>query len=71
MDINVISDPIYADDGSIQLDMLPFSRITDLPDSFQAYNIKNVYSKVEVNNLLADIQIDETELSAMLREELG
>lgn len=71
MDINVISDPIYADDGSIQLDMLPFSRITDLPDSFQAYNIKNVYSKVEVNNLLADIQIDETELSAMLREELS
>ena len=71
MDISVISDPICNDAGEILLEMLPFSRITDLPDNFQAYNIKNVYSKVEVNNLLADIQIDETELSKMLRDELS
>lgn len=71
MDINVISDPIYADDGSIQLDMLPFSRISDLPNSFQAYNIQNVYSKVEVDALVASIEIDEKELNAMLVEELN
>lgn len=71
MDISVISDPICNDAGEILLDMLPFSRITDLPDNFQAYNIKNVYSKVEVNNLLADIQIDETELNKMLKDELS
>lgn len=71
MDISVISDPIYADDGTIQLDMLPFSRISDLPNSFQAYNIQNVYSKVEVDALVAGIEIDEKELNAMLVEELN
>lgn len=71
MDIEVISDPICNDTGEIVLDMLPFSRISDLPNNFQAYNIQNVYSKVEVDTLLAGIEIDESQLSAMLREELG
>lgn len=70
MDINVISDPICNDDGEIILDTLPWSRISNTPTTYQAYGITNVYSKVEVDNLLADIQIDETELSAMLRKEL-
>lgn len=70
MDINVISDPIYNADGEIQLDMLPFNRITDLPNNFQAYNIQNVYSKIEVDALVASIEIDEKELVDMLIEEL-
>ena len=71
MDITTISDPIYDDDGHIQLDVLPFSRITDLPSTFQAYNIKNVYSKFEVDTLISGISIDEIELSKMLQEELN
>ena len=70
MDINVISDPICNDDGEIILDTLTWSRISDTPTTFQGYGITNVYSKVEVNNLLADIQIDENELAQMLSEEL-
>ena len=71
MDINVISDPICNDDGEIILDTLTWSRISDTPTTFQGYGITNVYSKVEVNNLLADIQIDENELTQMLSEELA
>lgn len=71
MDISVISDPICNETGEIVLDMLPFSRISDLPNNFQAYNIQNVYSKVEVDALVAGIEIDENELSAMLVEELN
>lgn len=71
MDITVISDPICNDDGEIILDMLPFSRISDLPNNFQAYNIQNVYSKADVDALVAGIEIDEVELNAMLIEELN
>lgn len=71
MDISVISDPICNDTGEIILDTLPFSRISELPSTFQAYNIKNVYSKVEVDALVAGIEIDEEELSSMLTEELN
>ena len=70
-ELNIVTDPICDDDFNIIVDTLPFSRISDLPDNFQAYNIKNVYSKVEVNALLADIQIDENELNAMLSKELN
>lgn len=71
MDISVISDPICNETGEIILDMLPFSRISNLPNSFQAYNIQNVYSKVEVDALVSGIEIDENELAAMLVEELN
>lgn len=77
MDISVDTDPICAETGEIILvETLPFSRISELPDNFQAYNIQNVYSKTEVDTLIANIkvnesiQIDEDELKAMLEEEL-
>lgn len=71
MDINVISDPIYDDDGNIQLDTLPWGRVTSTPTTLQGYGITNAYSKAEVNALIAEFEIDENELSAMLVEELG
>lgn len=70
-ELNIITDPICDDDFNIILDTLPFSRISDLPNNFQAYNIQNVYSKVEVDALVAGIEIDENELAAMLVEELN
>lgn len=71
MDINVISDPIYDDDGHIQLDTLPWNRIVDTPTTYQGYGITNVYSKAEVDALVAGIEIDENELFRMLIEELN
>jgi len=71
MDINVISDPICNDNGEIILDTLDWSRITGTPTTYQAYGITNVYSKVEVDMLVAGIEIDEDELSRMLVEELN
>lgn len=70
-ELNIITDPICDDDFNIILDTLPFSRISDLPNNFQAYNIQNVYSKVEVDALVAGIEIDENELADMLVEELN
>lgn len=71
MDINVISDPICSDTGELLLDSLDWSRISGTPTTLQGYGLTNVYSKTEVNMLLADIQIDENELNAMLAAELN
>lgn len=70
-ELNIVTDRICDDDFNIIVDTLPFSRISDLPDTFQAYNITNVYSKVEVDSLLSGIQIDERALMDMLKEELN
>lgn len=68
--LNIVSDPICNDDNEIMVDTLPWARISETPTTYQGYGITNVYSKAEVNLLLADIQIDESELNAMLKEEL-
>lgn len=70
-ELNVVSDPICDDDFNIILDTLPWARISDTPTTLQGYGITNVYSKIETDALLADIQIDEAELNQMLMEELN
>ena len=70
-EINAVSDPICDEEGAIQVDMLDWNRISNTPTTYQAYGITNVYSKIEVDTKLADIQIDEDELNAILSEELN
>lgn len=71
MDINVISDPICSDTGELLLDTLDWNRISGTPTTLQGYGLTNVYSKVEVDALVAGIEIDENELASMLTEELN
>ena len=70
-ELNVVTDPVVDDDFNIIVDTLPWERISGTPTTFQAYGITNVYSKVEVDALVAGIEIDENELAAMLVEELN
>lgn len=51
-EINAVSDRICDDFGNIQLDMLPFSRISDLPTTLKEHNIQDAYTKSEINALL-------------------
>lgn len=57
MDISIISDPVCNDAGEIILDTLDWSRISNTPTTYQGYGIKNVYSKVEVDKFLTDLQL--------------
>lgn len=70
-EVNAVSDPICDEEGSIQVDTLDWSRISGTPTTYQDYGITNVYSTTEVDALIADIKIDENELSAMLAQELN
>lgn len=56
MDVNVLSDPIYDDDGHIQLDTLPWSRIVNTPTTYQGYGITNVYSQTETKQLIEPLE---------------
>lgn len=74
--INIVQDHICDDFGNIQLDTLPWERISNTPTTVSGYGITNVYTKAEIDNKLANIiasgvNIDESELNAMLTEVLG
>lgn len=55
--LNSASDPICSEDGSIQIDMLPWSRVSDTPSTLQGYGIKNAYTKAEIDEIFANINI--------------
>lgn len=70
--LNQVFDPICAEDGSIQIEMLPWSRISDTPNSLRGYGILDAYTKSEVDQKVANVtvNIDEAELNTMLAEVL-
>ena len=82
--MNSASDPICSEDGTIQIDMLPWSRVSDTPSTLSGYGItdaytkSDVYTKLEIDDLLKDVpssggsvNIDEIELNNMLASVLG
>ena len=60
MDINIMTDQICDPSGNIQLDTLPWNRISNTPTTLSGYGISDaytkasVYTKSEVNNLVDD-----------------
>lgn len=64
-DLNASSDPVCSEDGTIILDKLPWSRISNTPTTLDGYGISNAYTKTEVDqkiateidNKLADLDI--------------
>ena len=68
-DLNAASDPVCDENGQIILDQLPWSRISDTPNTLGGYGIDNAYTKTEVDKKIANIQIDaytKSEINAML-----
>ena len=57
--LNSVSDPICSEDGTIQVDMLPWSRISDTPSTLQGYGITNAYTKTEVDEMISNIDISD------------
>lgn len=58
-DINVVYDPICSEDGTIEIDMLPFARISNLPKTLKEHNIEDAYTKSEVDALMENIEMDD------------
>lgn len=55
MDINVYSDPICNEDNIIQVDMLPWSRISEIPNTLREHKISDAYTKSEVDAKISNI----------------
>lgn len=75
IDINAVSDPICDEAGNIQIDMLPWSRVSDTPYTISGYGITDAYTKKEIDNKLnnivsTDININDQALTEMLNEVL-
>lgn len=72
IDINTHSDPICNDSGTITIDMLPWSRISDIPTTLQEHNIQDAYTKAQVDEKINNITIGnvytKSEIDAMLED---
>ena len=53
--INIASDSICDDSGNIQIDMLPFNRISDTPTDLKGYGITDAYTKSEIDDMFSNI----------------
>lgn len=79
-DINAVSDPICSEDGTIQIDTLDWSRISNTPNTLSGYGITDayptsaVYNKNEINNQMQNLtdKVDSTtSLISTLSSELA
>lgn len=50
-DINVVYDPICSEDGTIQVDTLPWERISGTPTTLSGYGITDAYSKTQIEDI--------------------
>ena len=70
-DINIARDPICSDDGTIQVDTLPWDRISNTPKTLEGYGISSdvaskYYNKSEVDTLLGNF----TQADVYTKEEI-
>lgn len=59
MDINVYSDPICDEDNRIQVEKLPWSRVSETPTTLAGYKIEDAYTKSEIDQRLDNIRLTE------------
>jgi hypothetical protein len=68
--INIVRDPICDDFNNIQVDTLPWERISGKPSTLSGYGVSDAYTKSEVDSLIEGIDIDDTytkaEIDSML-----
>ena len=67
--INITRDPICDEYGDIQVDTLPWARISDTPTTLRGYGITDSYTKYEIDDKLSNIDVDaytKTEIDEML-----
>ena len=68
-DLNASSDPICSEDGTIIIDQLPWSRISNKPTDLAGYGVKTeVQEMIDAATMSSVVEIDEDELNAMLNE---
>jgi len=57
--INIVRDPICDDYGNIQVDTLPWHRVSDTPETLKGYGITDSYTKNEIDFKLENVVTDD------------
>ena len=58
IDLNAVTDPICDNEGNVQIDMLPWSRVSETPTTLRGYGITDVYTKSEVDQKVANVTVN-------------
>ena len=58
IDLNAVTDPICDDEGNIQINTLPWSRVSETPTTLRGYGITDAYTKTEVDQKVANITVN-------------
>ena len=70
-DINIVRDPICDDFNNIQVDTLPWERVSGTPNTLSGYGVSDAYTKSEVDFLIESMDVDDAytkaEIDSMLK----
>lgn len=66
--INIVRDPICDDFNNIQVDTLPWERISDKPNTLSGYKISDAYTKTEIDSMLKNFVSDDVYTKAEVDE---
>ena len=58
IDLNAVTDPICDDEGNIQINTLPWSRVSETPTTLRGYGITDAYTKTEVDQKVANVTVN-------------
>ena len=61
--LNAITDSICSESGEIVIDTLDWSRITNTPRSLRGYGIDDAYTKAEIDEKIANVQMGQVSWS--------
>jgi hypothetical protein len=70
-DINIVSDPICSEDGTIQVDTLPWERISGTPNTLSGYGISDAYTKKEIDSMLENFVSDDVYTKSEIDEKFA
>lgn len=57
--INIVRDPICDDFNNIQVDTLPWERVSGTPNTLSGYGISDAYTKTEIDSMLENFVSDD------------
>lgn len=70
MDMSSKTDPICSESGQIQIDTLPWSRISEIPSTVRQHGITDVYTKDEVDIKIGNITVENVYTKAEINQML-
>ena len=69
--INIVRDPICNDFNNIQVDTLPWERVSGTPNTLSGYGISDAYTKKEIDSMLENFVSDDVYTKSEIDEKFA